>query len=491
MFEQTSQDRMVVQFTGAEAGTAPLTWGQKAILQDMQDNGSQFNMGGAAVLPEGSTVEDAAALLSNLMRRHAALRMRLGTDRAGRPCQQVAGSGQIGLDILTIPDDADRDDAGIGLDTIPDDADRADTARYVNDLLANWPLVRFDFHRDWPLRMAVLRHRGVCLYLVWVLSHLAADGGAHLLLLADLTDEMAGRAASDRPQILDVARSEQEPQLRQLSGRAMRYWESRLRHIPALTFGEPARPLGQAGQRYWKVRFSSSAAHLAMLAIAKRTGTDASRVTLAVIATAIGRATGVHPLTINVMVNNRFRPGLADVMAPIAQNSVVTIDVADTSIDEVVTRARSASLTAGMRAYYDPDDLREVIARLDAERGYPARVSCRVNDQRAMIMRAEEEASIGDVTPEQVRQRLTETSLAWLGPMDNNLHDQAVILVENRPDIVSLYMMCDLWCLTNGQVEALLRGVEEAAVEAAFDPAAPTKVLPARDHGRTAAPVGS
>ena len=138
----------------------------------------------------------------------------------------------------------------------------------------------------------------------------------------------------------------------------MRYWESQLGHIPAQTFGESAHPRDQTGPRYWQARFSSPAAHLAMLAIAKRTGTDASRVTLAVIATAIGRATGVHPLTIKVMVNNRFRPGLADVIAPIAQNSVLTIDVADASVDEVVARARSASLTAGMRAYYDPDELR-------------------------------------------------------------------------------------------------------------------------------------
>jgi hypothetical protein len=98
------------------------------------------------------------------------------------------------------------------------------------------------------------------------------------------------------------------------------------------------------------------------------------------------------------MVNNRFRPGLADVIAPIAQNSVVTIDVAGASIDEVVARTRGASLTAGMRAYYDPDDLREVTARLDAERGYPARVTCRVNDQRAMVMRADEQAYLGAVT---------------------------------------------------------------------------------------------
>ena len=467
MFEQDRQDRVAVPFRGAGGGTAPLCWGQKAIWQDMTESGNQFSMGGRMGLPDGSTVEDAAARLSGLVSRHAALRTRLKTGPGDRPYQEVAESGQTGLDILTIPDDTDP----------------AEVARYAEDLMDTWPLTPFDFHRDWPLRMAVLRHRGAGRHLVWVLSHLVADGAAHLLLLADLVSaETASQPAGDagRPQILDVAHSEQEPQLRQLSGRAMRYWESQLSHIPALTFAEAAGLRDQAGQRYSQVRFSSSAAHLAMLAIAQRTGTDASRVALAVIATAIGRATGVHPLTLKVMMNNRFRPGLADVIAPIAQNSVVTIDVTDTSIDEVVTRTRGASLTAGMRAYYDPDELGEVIARLDAERGYPARVTCRVNDQRAMVRRAEE-AGPGDVTPEQVRQKLAETTLTWLGPR-YNMHEQANILIENRPGVVSLHMMWDVRCLTDGQVEALLRGVEEVAVEAAFDPAAPTKVPLAPYH---------
>src|ERR1022692_4154296 len=310
MFEHISRDRMVVQFAGARAGTEPLTWGQKAIFQDMQDSGNQFSMGGGLNLPAGSSVEDAVARLRGLMVRHAALRMRLKTDSAGRLCQQVAGSGQTGLDILTIPDDADP--AGV--------------PRYAADLMDTWPLTRFDFHRDWPLRMAVIRHRGCCLHLVWVLSHLAADGGAHVLLFGDLlANEKASPAASEprHPDILDIARSEQAPQLRQLSGRAMRHWESQLRGIPAQTFGEPAglaRPRGQAGQRYWQGPVRSPAGHPALLAIARRTGTDASRVTLAVIATAIGRATGTAPLTVKVMVSNRFRPGLADVIAPIAQN---------------------------------------------------------------------------------------------------------------------------------------------------------------------------
>jgi len=462
MFQQAGQARIVVPFTGAEAGTEPFSWGQKAIYQDMQDNLNQFSMGGRARLPGGSTVEDAAALLSGVMSRHASLRMLLRTDGAGRPGQEIAGSGQAGLEILTIPDDMDP--AGV--------------EQYAVDLMDAWPLVPFDFARDWPLRMAALRHRGSCVYVVWSLSHLAADGGGHVLFLDDLiAHELAGRPAGGprRAQLPGVARSEQAPQLRQLSSRAMRYWEAQLRGIPALTFGEPVQPEGQAGPRYRRVRFQSPAAHLAMLAVARRTRVDASRVTLAVIATAIGRTTGVAPLAVNVMVNNRFRPGLADVIAPVAQNSVLTIDVTDSSVDEVVARARGASLTAGMRAYYDPDELRELIARLDAERGYPARVSCRVNDQRAMVLRADEEAGPGDVTPDQVRQQLPETSLASLEPLDH-LHDQAVILVENRRSVLSLVLMYDSWSLRDGQVEAFLRGVEEVAVEAAFDPAAPTRV---------------
>jgi hypothetical protein len=94
------------------------------------------------------------------------------------------------------------------------------------------------------------------------------------------------------------------------------------------------------------------------------------------------------------------------------------------------------------------------------------------------MVRRPDEAGSGDalqVTPERVRRRLADTALTWLGPR-YNMHEQVNILVENRSDVVSLHMMWDRQCLTGDQVEALLRAVEEVAVEAAFDPAAPTKV---------------
>jgi len=39
MAEQTGTDRIRVPFAGPGAGTAPLTWGQKAILHDMRETG--------------------------------------------------------------------------------------------------------------------------------------------------------------------------------------------------------------------------------------------------------------------------------------------------------------------------------------------------------------------------------------------------------------------------------------------------------------------
>jgi len=458
-FAGVDHDRIDVRFAGAPAGTEPLTWGEKAILQDMRDSGNQFSMGGRLDLPDGSTVADAADRLSDIVHRHTALRAKLATDGAGRLVQEVAGSGHVGLDILTLPDDTEP----------------SEVARYASDLMDRWPGERFHFHQDWPLRMAVVRHRGAARSLVWVLSHLVADGGAHLLMLDDLVAYGKGGRDGPRPQLLDVARGEQDPQLRQLSRRAMRHWEAALRPIPTQTFGAPVPPADPSGQRFSQARFTSVAAQLATLAIARRTGTDVSRVTLAVIAAALGRTVGINPLTVKAMVNNRFRPGLADVIAPVAQNSVLTIDVGDATIDEVVTRTRGAAMTAGLRAYYDPDDLGALMARLDAERGYPATVTCRINDQRAMVMRTEEQRDAEGATAETMRELGAQSTLTWLGPREN-VHEQANLLIENRSDLLSLYLIWDRWSLSEAQVEAALRAVEAIAVEAAFDPAARTGI---------------
>ena len=253
----------------------------------------------------------------------------------------------------------------------------------------------------------------------------------------------------------------------------MRFWESQLRDIPPSTFGEPVHPQGRLGRRYWHGRFASPAAYQAVLAIAQRSGGDVSRVMFGVLATALGRAMGLDRLRAKVILSNRYRPGFAEVIAPLAQNAIISVDLTNATVDEVMARGRQALLASGMHAYYDPDHLNELSARLDAERGYPAAVTLRMNDRRRTSQRwMEEEARAARVTPADIQSRLGETFFSWDGTLDS-CHDQAFVTIEDYRGTFHLQLIFDMACLTEEQVENFVYGVEQVAIEAAFNPETP------------------
>ena len=462
MPEGASVYQVPISFGGSGAGTAPLTWGQKAILKDMEETGWTHNVSGALPLDPDVEIDTVVAQYHRFMSGYPALRLRMGTDGAGQMCQVISESGDTVLDVFDVDDDVNPH-------------------QFTYDLWFQRLLTPFDHHRDWAMRMAVVRHKGVPLWRAWTLSHFAVDGGSVALLMGDLgIGDAVSRGDPRTVGLLDLARREQTEPVRRISTNAMRYWESQLRGVRSLTFGEPTHPEGRLGSRYWHGRFHSPAAYLAMLAIAARTRTDTSRVLLAIIATAIGRATGVSPLTAKVIVSNRFRPGFAEAIAPLSQNSVVTIDTAGVTIDEVVSRARRASIVAAKNAYYDPDELDELMARLDRERGFPARVSCRINDRRMTTRRVADEAARDcHVTMEQIQKVVEDSWIVWDGPLDH-LPEQAFITVEDNAESIDLQLIWDMTCFTEAEVEALLREIEEVAIEAAFDPDAQTSVAPTR-----------
>jgi hypothetical protein len=458
---QPVESRLVVPFSGTVSGTAPLTWGEKAVLQDIRETGFSLNASGAQVVADGSTVESLAARLAWLIGRHPALRMRLATDAEGTVHQDVAGSGEIAVEVM--------DFAG--------DTDPSDIAKFAEQLWFDWLLVPFDHHRDWPIRFGVIRHGGVARYQVPCFNHLVIDGTAIKILMTEFaTGEPASGSDPAGLHILGLAEQEQTARAAKANTRSLNYWESHLRAIPPRTFGEPAHRDGRQGRRYWHATARSPAAYLAVLAIARRTGMDTSRVLFGVIATALGRAVGLSTLTAKVISSNRFRPGLADVIAPIAQNSLVTVDLADATVDEVIARGRRALLAGGMHAYYDPEQLTELMARLDVERGYPAQVSCRINDRRMTTrQRGDELARTTAVTMADIQAKVGEGYLSWDGTLDH-LHEQAFITVEDFGGTVALQLIFDMACFTESQIEDFVFGVERVAIEAAFDPSAPSGI---------------
>ncbi|HST47685.1 condensation domain-containing protein [Jatrophihabitans sp.] len=454
---QPAESRYVTPYSAAVAGPAALNWGMKAVLQDIRESGFSLNASGAQAVPEGTTVESLAERLATLVSRHPALRVRLDTDDHGRDSLLVRDSGEIVVEVMDF-DGAD---------------DPVEVGKYIDQLWLDWLMTPFDHSRDLPIRFGVIRYEGVPIYQVPCYNHLVIDGAAITMLMEEFS---TGKPAGGTMHLLDLIEREQTPQALKANDRSLNYWESHLRDIPPRTFGGPVHADGRQGRRFWHARFNSPAAHLAVLALARRTGMDTSRVLFGVIATALGRAREMHTLTAKVISSNRFRPGLAEVIAPVAQNSLVSVELADATVDEVIARGRRALLAGGMHAYYDPDRLTGLMARLDDQRGYQAQVSCRINDRRMTNRQIIDElARTTEVTPRQIEERHPETWFSWDGTLDH-LHEQAFITVEDHGDTLQLQLIFDMSCFTESQVENFVHGVEQVAVEAAFDPEAPAGI---------------
>ena len=315
----------------------------------------------------------------------------------------------------------------------------------------------------------------MALYQVLSFNHLVIDGTSMRYLMPEVgVGELpAGAGRTDPIDILQLAEYEHSEVAQKISRRAMRFWESHLRDIPSRTFGDPVYPDGRLGKRYWHGRFASPAAYQAVLAIAQRTGGDVSRVMFAVLAVALGRAMGLDRLRAKVILCNRYRPGFAEVIASLALNGIVSVDLTDATVDEVMARGRQALLASGMHSYYDPEHLNELMARLDAERGYPAEVTLRMNDRRRTTQKwTDEEARAGRVTRADIDPRLGETFFSWDGTLDT-CHDDAFVTIEDYRDTFHLQLIFDMACFTDKQIEDFVYGVEQVAIEAAFDGTVP------------------
>ncbi|MFL6141269.1 MAG: condensation domain-containing protein [Labedaea sp.] len=458
-------ERIPISFSGPGAGTAPLTWGQKALLEYLELTGIAADSCGAHFLPAGTTVETLVERLRETMSRHSALRMTWARGEDGRPYQVVSESGEIDLEVVTFDGETDPDDA----------------IAYGNEIWRGWMIAPIDQYRDLSLRITMIRHPNMAPYVAICVGHTIADGTAAFLIMADLglTDAIVRRGDPRTVGILELARREQTPEVRRINDRAMSYREGLLRDIAPLTFGEPAHPEFRLGKRYWRGFFHSPATYLGMLGVAARTRTDTTRALLAIIAIAIGRATGVNPLTTGVISSNRFRPGFAEIISTVAGESIVTLDL-DGTVGDVVARVRRLSVAAGLHSYYDPDQHNELMARLDVERGYEARVTCRINDMRFGTRPANEAAARSEtVTMDQIRAKLPETSFGWDAEMEY-IPEQLFVLIADRAESVDLMLMVDTARFSEEDIEALLRAIEEVAVEAALDPDVPTQVAPGR-----------
>lgn len=444
-------DKILVPFHGEGSGVEELSWGQKGVWQTIVTDGRSSTLGGVVPLPAGTTVEDIVTTLRYIVGRHQSLRTRLRFEPDGRILQHLSSSGEVPLEVLDAADDDDP--AAVG---------QAVQVRYVT--------TDFDYVEEWPVRMAVIRHRGAVTHLVATYLHTTLDAEGINVLLADLAglDLKTGQTTSPPPTGMTPmaqARLQRTPHSLRQGDASIRHLERVLRAVSPHRYPEPA----EKGEPVYRMLGYRSPATLpALRVVAARHRMETTPVLLGAYAVAVARMTGISPFVTMLAVNNRFRPGFADSVSVLAQVSPCMIDVADVTVGEVMVRARQAALAAYKCAYYDPP--RRVAARkaIERERGHEIDLSCFFNDRRddrdTFTLPAEEEIRTAG-----------EGEFHWL-PDAMAAEETLYLSVDDAPDAVTFEMSADIQYFPPPRMEQVLRGLERAAVEGALDPATPTGV---------------
>ncbi|UWP86344.1 condensation domain-containing protein [Dactylosporangium fulvum] len=408
-------DRIDVAFRGAGAGTAELTWGQRAMYQAMLRERSWLPMGGRRPVPPGTTVADVAEELRYTMGRYQSFRTRLRFRPGAPPAQEVADHGTARLDVV--------------------EAGAEDPEAVAAAVERGYRAAEPDLEAEWPMRMAVVCRDGTPSRLVAVIPHLVTDGIGAAVMVDEVTRRVAEPVAGLQP--LDLVAWQHSPAGQRQHAAALRHWE---RHggVPDLSSGV-APPEGGHG-RYRRGLFSSPALAQALPLVSARVGADPATVLLAAYMIALGRVTASATVAVRVVVSNRFRAGLSDVVSPITQLGLCVADVSG-GFGTAVAAVGRASLAAQKYAYYDP-------FAVDGT----ARTAC-FNDRRTVRQ------SVAGATGRTGEFRWTDPPVGPTEPL--------FVHVDDAPGALLLTVDVDTAALSAGDAEACARDIEAAVVGAA------------------------
>ncbi|GAA2645004.1 hypothetical protein GCM10010399_93600 [Dactylosporangium fulvum] len=448
-------ERVSVGFTGGRGGVCGLSWGQIAIwraIQRLVPDDASLNMSWVTALEDegvsfGTPLARITDTVASVMARHESLRTRVRVDDVHGPQQLLARDGTIEVEVV--------------------DATRETAAAAAKELQRRLTEPAFDYAGEWPLRVGAVRVDGedVVTHAVFAICHLVTDRGGLTALVRDVLAALAGRPTTDPPdrQPYEQALHQASEAGRRQSDKALRYWARHLAAVPRDRFGTPDGP-----PRFVSVTLSSPAGDRAVSVLAEREQVSSSAVILAAAAWQLARQTGARESVLQVIVSNRFRPGLADSVGPASQDGLCVVEVGDDGFGPVIGRAMRASMQAYLHAQYDPVALDTLLADLgDVD------LSCSFNDRR-FDAQTPVSAAAG-VTADGIRAALPHTTVSR-EPVDHYgaryfLHVNAV------PGTLDLTLFADTSVFDETKVEEHLRGIERLVVAEAL------RVLDATDTG--------
>lgn len=445
----TLEDRLRVGFRGRRGGQGPVTVCQAGTLGWITDRTVYTRMlEWPLSLPAGTTLADITSALEVLLARHESLRTYFPP--GDPPCQQVAGSGELTVDVYEAGQEPE-DPAVL-------------TAGLVRLLRAS----EFDVTADLPLRVAVACWRGVPAAAVIVYSHMAVDFTSMVLIDRQFS-ALAGDPASRRTgppghQPLDQATDERAGTGRRRIETAIRGWEAPLRAMPHCLYSVPSadpwRSGGPASGWLW-----SPAAALALPHIAARTGASPQQVVFGALCALLARRTGHEECVLSTAASNRYQQHLHDYIGPLAQECLISVDVRGGTLDNVIARGTASSLRGTRVSLVDAAAVGRLIERVARDRGIAYYRYCVFND---ISMQAGGDSAVRPPRsgPDAARQALDRTRFALLPhPPSDQL--MMVMLQQVEEELILGAMTRDANRVSAAELELVLRGVEALLVAAA------------------------
>jgi hypothetical protein len=339
---------MKIVFTGERSVVAPLTWGQRHVMRQR----SALNLARVVTTPP-VLLPLAVDAIAALVGRHEALRTRLiGPERP----EQLPADLADGVAELVRQQVADR--GALPVEVLECSVEEAESS--AAEARTRLLVAPFNHVEEWPLRVAVVVAENIVRRVVLVCSPLAVDDHGVELVVKDLALLLRG-ALPVRSAAQPADDAQQQRKATDLTDRAIRFWTGELRRVAPVTApaGEPT-----------AVTLRSVALGNAAHAIAERHGVRQSTVFLAATAAVLGTVTGERTVAVRSVVTNRFYPDRRDVVAAIAQDGLVVLDLAVPAFGDLVQQTWRSVVRSHRFGRYDPDRLAKavgngVFARVD------------------------------------------------------------------------------------------------------------------------------
>lgn len=455
---------ITVNFTGARAYRAPLTWGQNGIWVKFQMD-PDCDLNGSFVLTvqdEGISVAMAADAMSRIVVRHEALRTRLQWSE-DRVWQIVDKSGVLRIAIT--------------------EAHEANLMTSVVTAARRQREGKFNLFEEFHMRTGFVTVGGNVRFIILTFSHFAADGAAAQILMNELQLALSGREMPGDTvmQPSDLAwLQERTPECRVQTERSARYWSAQYRRIPPTMF-----PLvGPAEDpRRQQAVLVSPALDMAAEIIAGDARVTTSAVLLAATCTMAGIWTGHQVSAMHALAYNRVQPGHGGLVTNLVQLGLVVVDLDHgLSFRKIARQAWLSALNAYRHAYYDQIAINQVIEEARHERGVDVNPYCCFNDLRGLGWPGRNGRASNGIakgrSEHAVRESLARTSLTWEpGHVPWSRCRFCMQVVDHGP-ASALVLMADTCYLPRASIEGFLLGIEELLVRAAFHDVQITDIRP-------------